>query len=363
MLGATVLSKAVVAEAAETAVPSSRFRIGGFLDGYYAFNPDHPSDGANFIAGTGTSAGRANAFGINLAQIELSMTPDPVGFRLAFGLGNAAEVVHAAEIEGPGTSEDLWRYVTQASFAYRTRVGRGLEFEAGIYPCHVGFESFASKDNWNYTRSWMGELSPYYQTGIKMTYPFTDAWSAQLHIVNGWQIIGENNSAKTFGTQVAYSGKKVSASFNTLAGPELPDNEDDWRLFGDVVLTVRATPSWSFGATVDRAREALPAGGHSDWWGSAVYVRFAHPSARSALALRGEYFSDPDGAISGTPQRLREGTATFEYRPVERVILKVEVRYDASSAAVFGTDRGDAGGAPEAAKRQSLVVVSAVVTF
>lgn len=348
--------------AAET-VSASRFTFGGFVDGYYAYNFNDPDDGANFVPGTGTSAKRANEFSVNLAQIDLTLSPDPVGFRLAVGFGNSVDVVHAAEVDEPGTSSDLWRYVTQASVVYKTHVGRGLAFEGGIFPSHVGFESLASKDNWNYTRSWLGEFSPYYQTGLKVSYPFTDAWSAQFHVLNGWQIIGENNSAKTFGTQVAYNHDKVSAAFNTLAGPELPDNDDDWRLFGDVVLTVRLTTAWSIGASVDAARQSNSAGADAEWWGGAGYARWSPPDSRMAFALRGEYFSDPDGAISGTAQRLREGTATFEYRPVERLILKFEGRYDVSSATVFGTDRMDAGGAPELAKRQTMVVVGAVVTF
>ena len=146
-------------------------------------------------------------------------------------------------------------------------------------------EAFASKDNWNYTRSWLAELSPYYQTGIKISYPFTDRWSGQFHVVNGWQIIGENNSAKTFGTQVAYASDKLSASLNTLAGPELPGNDDDWRVFGDFVLTVRPTPAWSVGANVDVARESRPAGPSASWWGAAAYVRIAPEGSRYAVRI------------------------------------------------------------------------------
>ena len=57
---------------------------------------------------------------------------------------------------------------------------------AGIYPSHIGFDGFASQTDWNYTRSWMADYSPYYQTGIKATYAFDDAWSAQIQVLNGW---------------------------------------------------------------------------------------------------------------------------------------------------------------------------------
>src|SRR5262245_59110258 len=60
-------------------------RVGGFVDVYYAYNGNHPFDHANFFPGVGTSAKRADEFSINLAQVDLTLDPRPVGFRLALG--------------------------------------------------------------------------------------------------------------------------------------------------------------------------------------------------------------------------------------------------------------------------------------
>jgi hypothetical protein len=340
-------------------ISTGKLDLHAFVDLYYAYNANHPANGLNFIPGTGTTAKQADAFSVNLAQVELSMPANPVGFRIAVGAGTAEEVLHAAE---PGGS-DVWRHLLLASVTYQTHIGRGLAFEGGIMPCHVGMESFASKDNWNYTRSWLAEFSPYYETGLKISYPFSESWSGQFYVVNGWQIIGENNSAKTFGTQVAYGSDKVSASFNTLAGPELPGNDSDWRLFGDFVLTVRPTPSWSFGANVDVASESQPSGASASWWGAAVYARFAPAAGPYAVTLRAERFDDPDGAISGTDQDLTEGTLTFAYQPSKHLILKVEGRYDRSTASVFATQSVAPSGQPDLTPSETLVVVGAVATF
>ena len=75
------------------------------------------------------------------------------------------------------------------------------------------------------------------------------------------------------------------------------------------------------------------------------------------MAVRVERFSDPDNGISGTSQKLTEATLTYEYRPVENLILKVEGRRDHSTALVF--DRGVSG----ESKNQTIVVIGAVVTF
>jgi hypothetical protein len=358
VLVATAFTPTLADDEAE-ANADKKLAFHAFVDLYYAFNSSHPANGLNFVPGAGTTAQRANEFSVNLAEVEVSMPAEPVGFRISVGAGTGEDVVHAAE---PG-GNDVWRHVLLASATYETHVGRGLAFEAGIMPCHVGMEAFASKDNWNYTRSWLAELSPYYQTGIKISYPFTDRWSGQFHVVNGWQIIGENNSAKTFGTQVAYASDKLSASLNTLAGPELPGNDDDWRVFGDFVLTVRPTPAWSVGANVDVARESRPAGPSASWWGAAAYVRIAPEGSRYAFTFRAERFDDPDGAISGTAQELTEGTLTFEYRPSKHLILKVEGRYDRSSDPVFSTDALDAGAQPVFSPSETLIVVGVVATF
>ena len=341
---------------ASTALDKLEFHA--FVDLYYAYNSNHPANDLNFQPGTGSTARQANAFSVNLAQFEVSMPADPVGFKISVGAGTGEEVLHLSE---PGGSE--WTHLILASVTYQTHVGRGLSFEGGIMPCHVGMESFYSKDDWNYTRSWMAEYSPYYLTGIKVAYPFTDRWSGAFYVVNGWQIIAENNSAKTFGTQVAYGSDKVSSSFNVLAGPELPGNDSDWRVLGDWVLTVRATDAWSFGASVDAARESQPAGASASWWGASVYARYSLQADRYAFALRAEHFDDPDGAISGTAQDLNEGTLTFEYRPSKHFIVKLEGRYDKSSAPVFATNELDALSQPLLTPGETLVVVGVVANF
>jgi hypothetical protein len=340
-----------------------RLSVGALVDGVFAYNFNRPIDHANFLPGLGTSAKRDNEATINLAQVDFALAPEPVGFKLSLGFGNSVDVVHAAEVRGVATSPDVWRHVVQASAQWQTGVGRGLLLEAGIYPSHVGMESFQTHLNWNYTRSWLGELSPYYQTGLKLAYPFSDRWSGQLHLLNGWQVIGDNNRGKSVGAQLAYAAERFSISVNGIAGPELADNDDDVRILGDVVATWKATPSLSLGLSVDAAREGRPDGEDVGWWGSGLYARFAPPSSRTAFALRGEYYDDEDGAISGFAQTLKEITATLEHRPVERLILKLEGRYDTSSVPAFAGDTLGEDGTPRREKDQALILLGAVVHF
>ena len=217
-----------------------------------------------------------------------------------------------------------------------------------------------SKDDWNYTRGWMGEFSPYYQAGLKIAYAFDAHWSAQLHLLNGWQTIGDNNRAKAVGTQLAWTSDRVAIGLNTFAGPELPGDDSHWRLFGDLTAQVKATPWLSLGATADAGRQDRP-GEAAVWHAAALFARFAlHP--RAAFSVRAEYYDDVDGFFSGAPQVLREGTATLELRPDEHLILKIEARQDVAGARVFVGER-DGAGNPTFSRTQTLAIASAVATF
>lgn len=312
----------------------------GFVDAAYLWNRNRPSTHDNFIPGTGTTGKRGNELSLNLAQVQWSRAvseKDPIGFTLSLVAGDGTEVVHAGEPDGG----DELRHIYQASVAYRLR--NGVVLEAGVFPCHIGIESFYSKDNWNYTRSWLGELSPYYVAGVKASYAFKARWSGQVHVLNGWQIVHDDNDSKAIGTQLAYANGPISASFNTYLDAD--------RKFGDVVVLYRVRPRLQLGASVDIGM-SMNDGDHADWRGAGVYARLAIDD-RHAVAMRAEQFHDPDNGISGTPQTLREATLTYEMRPHEHLILKLETRYDRSTAAVFADDERD----------QFLALAGAVVTF
>jgi hypothetical protein len=273
---------------------------------------------------------------------------------LTLAAGTGPDVLHAAEPSGTGIGPAVWRAIYQASVSYTVPVGSGLLVEAGIYPSHIGYESFFSKDNWNYTRGWMGEFSPYYQTGLKLSYSFDAHWSARVDFINGWQLISDDNRAKAVGTQLAWTSAAASFALNTFAGPELPGDDSHWRVFGDLTAQVKVTASLSLGATADVGWQDRSQGA-AVWHGAALYARHAL-SGRVAIAVRAEYYDDRDGFMSGTSQTLTDGTATLEVRPADHLLLKLEGRYDHSGASVFRTSDGFSNA-------QALAIASAVAAF
>jgi hypothetical protein len=324
-------------------------QVSGFIDAYYAWNANQPANHQNFEPGTGTTAARADEFEINLAAVTIDRDPKPLGFHVALVAGNGTDVVHAAD-----PARDTFRYLYQASVAYAATPR--LTVEGGIYPSHIGFEGFYSKDNWNYTRGWLGEYSPYYQAGVKASYAFNDRWSAQVLVLNGWQLIGENNDAKALGTQIAYSGARFGTTLNTFAGAELPNDSKHLRLFGDWIATYKATANLQLAACLDRGRQQLPGDANANWLGVSAWARYAINDAH-AFAARIERFRDPDNAISGARQTVSGATVTYEVHPTKNLIVKTEARRDHSTAPVFSKSHG------ATAKEETLVVIGMVATF
>ena len=327
--------------------------IRGFVDLDFGFNPNRPRNHENFMAGTGTTGKGANEFNVNLAAIEFVRDAQPVGFHLSVVAGSGTDIVHAGEPAGAGAGRDVYRYLYQASVSYKPT--DRLMIEAGVFPSHIGFEAFFSKDNWNYTRSWLGEFSPYYQTGVHAGYKFTDRWSGEIHVLNGWQIIGENNDAKAIGGRIAYNSDRLSASFNTFDGPELPNDDNHWRHFGNLIAAYKVSPKWTLGGSLDRGHQELPGNTAANGLGAGAFSRYAIDD-RNAFAARAERFNDPDNGISGFAQKLWEATLTYEYHPSANLILKFEGRHDHSTAPAFSKREGTADS-------QTLAIVGAVVTF
>jgi hypothetical protein len=325
------------------------------VDVDYAWNADQPATGDNFTSDTGTSAKSHNQIALNLASIDVAMAPEPIGFHLALNFGNATDVVHAGEAH-----PELWKYVQQATAAALAPIGHGLLFEAGIMPSFIGLESLQSKDNWSYTRSWMGEYSPYYFLAARAAYAVTDHWSAQALVMNGWQCIEDNNDAKSLGAQIAYNDNRVNAAVNGYVGADRAHDDKHWRAFADAFATVRVAKPLQLAVSADVGEEAQPGGRIALWYAAQLDAR-VEIVRRVALVARGEAYRDDQGAITGAAQTLGEGTLTLDIRPTAFLIVKVEGRVDHSTAPIFTAARLPDG--TLAMRRDQLLAVLGVVAY
>ena len=79
-----------------------------------------------------------------------------------------------------------------------------LWIDAGIFASHIGYESTLNYENWTLTHSIIAHNSPFYESGVKVTYT-TEEWLFSFLVLNGWQVIKENdNNNKGIGTQIQF---------------------------------------------------------------------------------------------------------------------------------------------------------------
>jgi hypothetical protein len=330
-----------------------------YFQGGYVYNTRDPRSQENGLRLFDHSA---NSFSLDLAQIRFQKDADMGGFGYTFRLsfGETAEFIHSRGLGPqynnltPGSSDftnttpfDL----TQANITYNAPLGKGLQFTFGKFATPIGAEVIEAADNFNYSRSFLFNYAiPFTHTGLKTYYSFCDAFNAAFYLVNGWDNTSDNNNGKTVGLSLGVTPvKPVSLAFNFMYGPEQDNNSSNERFLFDWVATITATKNLTFVLNTDYATEqgVLTALGSRDvkWYGIAGYAKYSF-NDWFAIALRGEWFNDPDGARTtftdtglpnGIGQTLKEGTFTTEFKIAKNLILRPEYRHDWSNKDTFGS--------------------------
>jgi len=318
-------------------------QISGFVDAYYSLNFGHPATpaaGPSVLYPGGNQGLRAfdtvaDSFQLSLAELVIQKAPSattPVGFRVDLDFGPTADIVAATE---PGGSE-TFKNVQQAYVTYVAPLGKGLTIDFGKFVTHMGNEVIESKDNWNYSRGLLFTWAiPFYHTGLRISYPLADTLTVTLLGVNGWNNVTDNNAGKSVGAQIIFTGiPKVTFVQNAIWGNEAGGFRRD---VYDTIVTLNLTDKFSLAANGDYGRDGGPGasgGSQSSWYGVALYGRYAFTD-KTAMALRGEWYADPDGYTTGVVQTVGEITATGEWKLANALLTRLEYRRDWSNQTPF----------------------------
>jgi hypothetical protein len=309
--------------------------IGGLLDAHFSWYTTKPEGDASFR----NFDTRHNQFRVSMAQIWIAKAPLPdsrAGFKVKLSVGPATTMVQSLEPGSPAVLQNI----EEGFVSYLAPIGKGLQFDVGKFVTQHGAEVIESKDNWNYSRSLLFALAiPYYHSGVRATYSPHAKVTLMGTIVNGWNNVVENNGAKTFGAQVIYKPTpSLSVVQNYMTGPEQSDNNSDWRQLSDTIATVTVNPKLSVMFNYDYGTDVI-AGVRTRWQGAAAYTRI-QANKWMAFSPRFEWYEDPQGLTTGTVQTLKEVTGTFEVKPTDSFIWRLEYRTDLSDAAGFKTASG-----------------------
>lgn len=360
---------------------TSTFALGGYAETYFQYNTNDPSNGITAYRGFDS---RHDTFTLSNVALDALWDRDNVIGRLALQIGNAPSTYYLGEPALPGggginaTNAELWKYVQQAYVGYKSTSDRAWAASGGIFLSPVGPEGIAIKDNWNWSRSNLFFGLPFYHTGARLMYPVNDAWTAMVLICNGWNSVVDNNTEKSVCTQFTYTRPTggLTASFQYFGGAERATGAPEgrpWRNLFDTYVSWDATSRWSFLAQADAGFEDNHFG-TSSWMAAALYARF-HASDRIYLALRGDTFDETVASNAGGTassifwpvEWVRSVTATIDFRPAERLSLRLEYRGDNAEDNMFFGDTviGDGISTPYELNRssQNTITVGAVTWF
>jgi hypothetical protein len=335
--------------------------ISGMIDGYYSVNVNQPTNAANGqVNDLYNFNDKTDQFNLSAAKLTLNHDPDPVGAHIDFIYGRTNDLINAAPANSSST--DQLNYIEQAFLSLKPPKAKGFELDFGKFVTSAGAEVIESKDNWNYSRSLLFvNAIPYWHFGARTSIPVSKTETIGFQLVNGWNNVSKSNGGVTGGFTSAYVKPKYTWNVNYYVGPENSNTAYGIRNLVDTTLLLtpnakfNAYINYDYGANQD-AKEAQGDNKVKTWQGVAFALR-GQTTAKTAIAARGEYFTDPDGVQTGTAQHLYEGTGTFEYKWVEGLLARVEYRGDFSNVATFHKD------ASKMVDNQSTFTVGLVAFF
>ena len=313
--------------------------IGGFIDVFYVYDFNRPP--GDFRQEFLFNHNRHNEFNLNLGLVGLDLVHPKYRAKLTLQTGTYANDNYAAE---PGVLKNIF----EAWAGVSLNKANTLWADAGILPSHIGFESAISMDNLTLTRSISAENSPYFLTGVRVSYTAKEHWYFAGLMVNGWQVIQRvtGNSLPSFGTQVRYTtSEDLTLNWSTFIGTEDPDLTRRMRYFSNLYGQFRVTERLRLVAGFDLGLQQENKGSAAyDLWFTPTVIGQYLLGPHWKTALRLEYYADPNGVKIPVddPEGFRTAGISWnvDYTPVPNVACRIEARWLESREPVLRADDG-----------------------
>lgn len=310
-----------------------KLTIGGYGEVYYSYdfsNPDH-HEKPDFLY----HHKRHNEVNANLLLAKANYLDTNFRATVGFMAGNYAQYNLSAE-------------PTWAQFFYEANMGvklldkANVWFDAGIFPSHIGFESAISADCWTLTRSLLAENSPYYETGLKLSYT---SKNEQLFLsalyLNGWQKIRKPDFIQqpSFGSQITYKpNSKLTINYSNFFGTDKPDSLKSFRHFHNIYFQFEPTKKFGIIAGFDMGFENTIRNNYSNWYSPVLILRL-RINEMTVVAVRGEYYNDEREVIiaTGTPNGFQTyGLSTnIDFELNDKMKVRVEGKMYDSKDKIF----------------------------
>ncbi len=300
-----------------------------YIDAYYGFNTSQPQNNENpyFV-----SMNRHNEMTINLAYIDVKYVTERYRARFVPGFGTYINSNYVGEA---GTL----RNIVEGYVGVKLSKTREFWLDMGVLGSPYTNESAISKDHFTYSRSFAPEFVPYYVSGGKLSYKINEKFSAYLYLINGWQVIQDNNNQKSIGTQVEYRPtNSLLINWNTYFGDERSTINPNFRMryFSDIYFIFSPEKSRFKGTACAYIgqQDILQSDGSllaKQWWTANIIGKYK-VDAKWSISARLEYFSDPNRAVSVPIVEETQGLNVYSgsigvmLQPMDNIFLRFESR-------------------------------------
>lgn len=301
--------------------------LNGYIETYYAWDTDKDKSLCQISA---TSPYR-DEFRLCIAQFSGSYSTKRFRSALAIHFGDLPD------FNWPDIGS--LKYVQEANIGFSP--AKDLWFDIGFFITHIGAESIFPRYNFFNTIALVTYYEPIYQSGIRISWS-KDKFYSQLHILNGYNQLTDNNKNKSIGIQLGFRPNDyVDFTYNNIIGNEQPteDNNPKTRIQNNLVVKVFAGKYVDMLLGFDHAWQQKSKISDSlqgaNMFSGLFAVRY-RPHKMFAAAVRYEYHSDMDGFLSGVFENsdaeltgliAQAFTLGFEFNPVKFGYVRLEGRY------------------------------------
>lgn len=295
--------------------------LSGAADIYYAFDFNQPAGNKrqSFLY----NHNRHNELNVNLAFVKAAYAENKIRANIGFHGGTYVNDNYSAEQRSVSI-------FSEANIGLSLNQKNTLWLDAGIMPSIIGFETANSYDNWTLTRSLLAENSPYFLSGLKVSWQINESWNATTMVANGWQRIQrlEGNSLPSVIPALTYKKGNITLNWTGFIGSEFPCSTKRLRFFNNFygILTLK---KFGFIAGVDFGhQQKMKASSLTDFWFSYVFITRYALSQKWNVALREEYYQDRNQVIISSPGGFETSgvSVNLDYSPKENVKCRMEVR-------------------------------------
>ena len=322
----------------------SNFKFSGYADTYYAYDNDN---NGSILRQFSVISPVRDQFRINLAQVTGKYTNKNIRGMITLQFGDIPNY------NWPQSPNQYMQYVQEANVGFSPV--KNLWVDGGYFLTHIGAEGLLPINNYLNTQALATYYEPIYQGGIKVSYDFSDKVYGSLYLLNGYNVLADNNLNKSGGMQLGIKPvSNLELIYNNIFGNEQPQGSPGkTRFYNNFVVKYAPVKKLDLLLGVDFASQEKSdisdSSASASLLSGLLAVRYNFIT-KFFVSARGEYYEDNNGILSGIYTNtdgeligLKAAGIAFalEANPTDNSYIRADVRFlkTGNSLSIFTHDK------------------------